>query len=98
MMTTPTSYKRCLICGQAMEPGQRWLLLNRYGVGSGVARILCEALNSDGSYEWTIGQELPQDEEIATAHVLCWPGCATTFVELRMAEAEVELGRMGGRS
>lgn len=52
------SYKLCVICGQELGPGQRWLLLNRYGMGSGVARVLIEA---------------------------------------RMAEAEIELRRLGGR-
>jgi len=82
----------CRYCGEPVwsenQTRSLWLLLNRYGVGTGKFRSLTSVENDDGECVWDVGGE----EDLANGVVLHWPICANAWIEGKMIEANV-----GGR-
>lgn len=85
-----TGQSRCCdLCGADIVAGKRWVLLNRYGVGSGSSCVLTEGRNGNDDYEWDRGEEW-----LASGPLLCFPGCLSQWVEAKMAEGDA-MKRMG---
>lgn len=82
----------CDVCGKVVT-NQPWLLLNRYGVGSGRARCMSQANNGEGDYVWKQGDDGEGEDDMASGRLLCWPQCAATWVEWKMAEADIMVDR-----
>jgi len=83
---------KCELCGEPVDSGP-WLLLNRFGVGSGRARALSERRNDDGEYLWRIypGEDDREGDERATGPVLHWPICAKEWIEGLMKLCDFEV-------
>lgn len=69
-----------------------WVLLNRYGYGTGRCRGMSEAHSSEDEYHWDVGDNLDEVEEVVTGVLLCFPGCLQTFLEGKMIEADIRMG------
>lgn len=85
------SRHHCEFCGEDVSV-RPWVLLNRFGFGSGKVRGMCEMLNEDDDCEWDVGEDLDVEAEVVSGPVLCFPRCLQTFIEGKMIEAEIELG------
>lgn len=91
----------CEVCGSDLtlkgldKKERRWIALNRYAIGFGDGRLMVESLSEDGEYEWRMCPGGPDNgdpsEEFASATLLCWPTCATLYIEARMVESSVGL-------
>jgi len=81
---------RCVYCNAPLD-GQPWLLLNRYGIGTGSARCLSEICDEDDEYIWALNAD--PDKEVVTGIGLCWPECAYSFIEGRMIETDFDCRR-----
>lgn len=81
----------CSVCGEVIG-SQPWLLLNRYGVGTGPggARCLTEIV-IDEEYIWEQGGW--DEEDYASGAVVCWPDCAYTYIEGKMIQVQFEVDR-----
>lgn len=75
----------CIVCDEPIGASP-WLLLNRYGIGTGTHRILAQGHNQEGEYEWH--QTEDDEEEYATGYVTHWPQCSVMFIEGKMALAD----------
>lgn len=81
------------MCGA--DPGAEsrpWVLLNRYGYGSGRARGMTEGRNSRGEYLWEVGDDLDAEDELVTGPLLCFPSCLQQYLEGKMVEADIATG------
>lgn len=74
----------CRVCGEKIGRGP-WLLLNRFGVGTGTNRCLSLMVGEDG-YLWETSENT--DDEYVSGPVLHWPECARAYVEGCMAETD----------
>jgi len=83
--------RACDMCGARIE-GARWLLLNRYGIGTGRTRALTERLDQNGNELWEMSDDI--EEEYAAGVLLCWPACANDYIETRMVEADLAQGKL----
>ena len=72
---------------------QPWVLLNRYGLGTGRSRGLTEVQNSDCEYLWDVGEfgEGVGDDQAVTGALVCFPGCLTTYLEAKMVAVDFEV-------
>lgn len=78
--------RHCTACGEPVG-AQPWILLNRFGLGTGKARCMTQLENEDGDYLWD------QHRDIATGAVLHWPDCAFQFVEAKMVAVDFTASR-----
>lgn len=76
----------CASCGEIVR-GQPWVLLNRWALGTGANRLMSEGLNKRGEYLWE--QSDDGEDEYATGPILCWPTCASNYIDARMVETDV---------
>lgn len=89
-----SEFRGCDLCGYALTGP--WLLLNRYGVGTGGddgVRALVEGRNGEDGYLWQTSEA--DEDEFMTGPVLCWPACATQWIDAKMAEAVSVMKRKG---
>lgn len=91
-----TDWKRhCDFCNEIINTRKPWLLLNRYGIGTGLARCLTQANTIGGEYLWELGNPNDEEEEgdgdYATGTLLCWPDCANKWIEGKMMTADFEI-------
>lgn len=82
---------KCDLCHQdaGLKP---WVLLNRYGYGTGRCRGMSEVYNQDGEYYWEVGDDLDAEQESVTGALLCFPECLKTYIEGKMIEADIKMG------
>lgn len=79
----------CDLCHQSTDD-RPWVLLNRYGYGTGNCRGMTEVHNSDDEYHWDVGNDLDAQEEVVTGTLLCFPECLRTYLE--MIAADIRMG------
>ena len=92
-MTDRDSRTACDLCGEPIAD-RKWLLLNRYAIGTGYGRSLIEC-QVDGECLWDCGTEGVSDD-VVSGSLLCWPGCAHQWIEAQMVGSAVELRRQFG--
>lgn len=85
----------CSVCGNPMDDARPWLLLNRYGIGTGSGRSLHAPLNCDGDVVWEMGDDDAENEH-ASGPMTCWPVCTNLYIEGKMAETDVVLRDLWG--
>lgn len=90
----PAPPRACAVCADPMTDERQWVLLNRFGVGTGSGRALCAPPNCDGDVLWEVDPDAPSDEEHASGAMTCWPQCTQLYIEAKMAEANVEIRKM----
>lgn len=91
MTETDSNALRCATCGEEVEAGSEWLLLNRWGLCTGSLRGLRTEVNIDGEYDWHLDPD-PEADDYATGPVMHWPICATQYIEGHLATLRV-IGR-----
>ncbi len=78
---------RCDYCGEHVGYDKPWVLLNRYGVGTGSKRCLSEIV-TDGEYLWEVDEDTGDVE--AGGALLCWPQCLHSWIEGKMIQVDAE--------
>lgn len=77
----------CRVCSAPVEADQRWLLLNRYALGTGTCRGMSESTNDEGEYLWEMSEDA--EEEFATGVLLHYPACVSLWIDAKMAEVNM---------
>ena len=73
----------CDVCDEAVGETP-WLLLNRYGVGTGGAHGMFTVLTHDDEYLW-------DQEDDEASGVLLHRGCIELWLDMKMAEIDYEV-------
>lgn len=89
--STNNDGRTCALCHQPIAR-QPWVLLNRYGIGTGDCRGMCEILDPRGQYFWDVGEDLDATPEVASGAVLCFPACLNLYIEGKMVAADIAIG------
>lgn len=81
----------CAVCAEPLTG--RWIILNRYAIGTGKSRRLAEGRGNDDEYLWemTDDEDPEGEEERATGHGMCYPNCLLTFIDATMIETDFEM-------
>lgn len=82
----------CDLCGDPVD-SRPWVLLNRFGYGSGKCRGMTE-VQVDGVCVWEVGDDLDAEQEVVSGWLLCFPGCLQMFLEGKMLQAEIDMGKV----
>ncbi len=84
----------CDLCSEEIA-GRRWVLLNRYLVGSGSCRRGSEGVDEEGECIWEVGSDEEGMETYldVTGPVLCFPGCLLLWIEGAMTDVDIRLGK-----
>jgi len=67
----------CEVCGIVFANTDEWVGLNRWSVNSGNGYLMIAAGEGDG-YKWDY------EAREATMLTLCWPGCASMYINAEM--------------
>lgn len=85
--------RKCIVCGDSCED-KPWLVVNRYGIGTGKASCLISVLDDESTYLW----ERDEDGDLIVSGVLlCWPACAKAYIDGKMFEVDTEINKRRAR-
>lgn len=90
---------RCVVCDGPLGTGHGpWVMLNRYGFGTGNNRRMAEITHNgdDDSYEWDMTDFAAEGVMHASGLLMCFPGCMVTFLEAEMIEADFNMRESNG--
>lgn len=84
MMNNGDQVYECDFCKESLADNRKWVLLNRYGIGTGHKSALV-SIEPDGQYIWDVENV---DQECVSAVTLCYPTCLLTWIEGKMVEVD----------
>lgn len=76
----------CEVCGLEFRNTDEWIGLNRWTVNSGNGYLMI-ASGQNEDYKWSV-----EDGE-ATMLTMCWPGCASMYINAEMVSVAANARR-----